>query len=197
MFSNACRVLSQCNTRLRLLYLLNKPKKLVYCLNKGLIPKSKRGKTPVLAVKGRHHANRRLKHIFRIASRFLCSCLSSHLICVCHCLLRCICEHLPVLHYWLLLKLLDRQTLFEGFVCDPKINRDGRPWEVEALDYQRDSIDLFKYHLPSVNQRIAVHIHALNKKIAKDPRVLVNILPTGSGFTIVTKLWLGSSGSLN
>ena len=78
--------------------------------------------------------------------------------------------------------------MFEGFVCDPEINRDGRTWEVEALDYQRDSIELFKYHLPSVKKRVAVHIHALNKKIAKDPRVLVNILPIGSGLTIVTKL---------
>ena len=117
------------------------------------------------------------------------------LIGVWHCFFRCTCEHLLVLHYWTF--CFDRQTLFEGFVCDPKINRGGRTWEVEALDYQRDSIELFKYNLPSVKNRVAVHIHALNKKIAKDPRVLVNILPTGSGLTIVTKLWLGSSGSLS
>ena len=73
-------------------------------------------------------------------------------------------------------------------MCDPKINRDGRTWEVEALDYQRDAIELFKYKLQSISKRIAVHIHALNKKIAKDPRVLVNILPIGSGLAIVTKL---------
>ena len=71
---------------------------------------------------------------------------------------------------------------------DPNINKDGRTWEVEQLDYQRDSIELYKYHLQSIYKRIAVHIHALNKKIASDSRVLVNILPIGSGLTIVTKL---------
>lgn len=74
-------------------------------------------------------------------------------------------------------------------MCDPKINRDGRTWaEVEALDYQRDSIELYKYHLQSIYKRIAVHMHALNKTITKDPRVLVDILPIGSGLTTVTKL---------
>ena len=75
-------------------------------------------------------------------------------------------------------------------MCDPKINRDGRTWEVEPLDYQRDAIKLFncKHHLFTTAKRIAVHIHALNKKIANDPRVLVNILPIGSGLTIATKL---------
>ncbi|XP_058942118.2 probable caffeoyl-CoA O-methyltransferase 1 [Pocillopora verrucosa] len=83
--------------------------------------------------------------------------------------------------------LLD-DTLWEGYVCDPKINKDGKTSEVEPLDYQRDSIELYKYHLPSIYKRIAVHMHALNKKIVKDPRALVNILPVGSGLTIVTKL---------
>ncbi|KAL9983410.1 hypothetical protein ACROYT_G005578 [Oculina patagonica] len=83
--------------------------------------------------------------------------------------------------------LLD-DTLWEGYVCDPKINKDGRTWEVESLDYQRDSIELYKHHLQSIYKRIAVHMHALNKKIAKDPRVLVNVLPIGSGLTIATKL---------
>lgn len=78
--------------------------------------------------------------------------------------------------------------LWQGFVCDPKINRDGRTWEVEPLDYQRDAIDLFHRQPDSINERIAVHIHALNMKIAQDPRVLVNILPCGSGLTVVTKL---------
>ena len=76
------------------------------------------------------------------------------------------------------------QTLWEGFVCDLKINRDGRTWEVEPLNYQRDSIELYQYHLRSIYERVAVHIHALNKKIANDPRVTVNILPIGSGLTI-------------
>lgn len=80
------------------------------------------------------------------------------------------------------------QTLWEGFVCDPKINRDGKTWEVEPLNYQRDSIELYNYHLRSIYERVAVHIHALNKKIADDPRVTVNILPIGSGLTIATKL---------
>lgn len=66
--------------------------------------------------------------------------------------------------------------------------RMAKTSEVEPLDYQRDSIELYKYHLPSIYKRIAVHMHALNKKIAKDPRALVNILPVGSGLTIVTKL---------
>lgn len=83
--------------------------------------------------------------------------------------------------------LLD-DTLWEGYVCDPKINKDGKISEVEPLDYKRDSIELYKYHLPSIYKRIAVHMHALNKKIVKDPRALVNILPIGSGLTIVTKL---------
>ena len=73
-------------------------------------------------------------------------------------------------------------------MCDPKINKDGRTWEVEPLDYHRDSIELYRYHLDSIYKRTAVHIHALNKKIAQDPRVLVNILPVGSGLTIATKL---------
>ena len=80
------------------------------------------------------------------------------------------------------------QTLWEGYVCDPQINKDGRTWEVEPLDYHRDSIELYKYHLQSIYKRIAVHMHAMNKKIAKDLRVLVNILPIGSGLTIATKL---------
>lgn len=83
--------------------------------------------------------------------------------------------------------LLD-DTLWEGYVCDPTINKDGKTSEVEPLDYQRDSIELYKFHFQSIYKRIAVHMHALNKKIVKDPRVLVNILPVGSGLTIVTKL---------
>ena len=73
-------------------------------------------------------------------------------------------------------------------MCDSKINRDGRTWEMETLDYQRDSIELYQYHLRSIYERVAVHIHAMNKKIAEDPRVIVNILPIGSGLTIATKL---------
>ena len=78
--------------------------------------------------------------------------------------------------------------LWQGFVCDPKINRDGKTWEVEPLDYQRDAIDLYRYQLDSIYHRIAVHIHALNKKIVSDPRVLVNILPCGAGLSVITKL---------
>ena len=57
-----------------------------------------------------------------------------------------------------------------------------------CLNYQRDSIELYNYHLRSIYERVAVHIHALNKKIADDPRVTVNILPISSGLTIATKL---------
>ena len=80
------------------------------------------------------------------------------------------------------------QMLWEGYVCDPKINKDGKTWEVEPLNYQRDVINMVsgKHHLYA--ERVTVHIHAVNKKIAKDPRVLVNILPIGSGLTIATKL---------
>ena len=73
-------------------------------------------------------------------------------------------------------------------MCDPKINRDGRKWEVEPLDYQRGAIDLYRYQLDSIYHRIAVHIHALNKEIASDPRVLVSILPCGAGLTVIKKL---------
>ena len=73
-------------------------------------------------------------------------------------------------------------------MCDPNINKDGKTSEVEPLDYQRDSIELYKFHFQSIYKRIAVHMHALNKKIVKDARVVVNILPVGSGLTIVTKL---------
>ena len=41
----------------------------------------------------------------------------------------------------------------------------------------------------SVMEKVAVHIHALNKKVANDPRVTATILPIGSGLTIATKLW--------
>ena len=40
----------------------------------------------------------------------------------------------------------------------------------------------------SVMEKVAVHIHALNKKVANDPRVTTTILPVGSGLTIATKL---------
>ena len=40
----------------------------------------------------------------------------------------------------------------------------------------------------SVMEKVAVHIHALNKKVANDPRVTATILPTASGLTIATKL---------
>ena len=41
----------------------------------------------------------------------------------------------------------------------------------------------------SVMEKVAVHIHALNKKVANDPRVTATILPIGSGLTIATKIW--------
>ena len=41
----------------------------------------------------------------------------------------------------------------------------------------------------SVIEKVAVHIHALNKKVANDPRVTETILPIGSDLTIATKLW--------
>ena len=40
----------------------------------------------------------------------------------------------------------------------------------------------------SVMEKVAVHIHALNKKVANDPRVTATILPIGSGLTIATKI---------
>ena len=40
----------------------------------------------------------------------------------------------------------------------------------------------------SVMEKVAVHIHALNKKVAYDPRVTATILPIGSGLTIATKM---------
>ena len=36
----------------------------------------------------------------------------------------------------------------------------------------------------SVMEKVAVHIHALNKNVANDPRVTATILPIGSGLTI-------------
>ena len=44
-------------------------------------------------------------------------------------------------------------------------------------------------HPMSVMEKVAVHIHALNKKVANDPRGTATILPIGSGLTIATKLW--------
>ena len=87
--------------------------------------------------------------------------------------------------------LFDPQTLWEGLVCDPKINRDGRAWEVGPLDYHNYDYDSsYKYgHPMSVMEKVAVHIHALNKKVANDPRVTATILPIGSGLTIATKMW--------
>ena len=81
--------------------------------------------------------------------------------------------------------LFDPQTLWEGLVCDPKINRDGRAWEVGPLDYTTTTIMTLR-----INTVIPchVHIHALNKKVANDPRVTATILPIGSGLTIATKL---------
>ena len=40
----------------------------------------------------------------------------------------------------------------------------------------------------SVIEKVALHIHALNKKVTIDPRVTATILPIGSGLTIATKL---------
>ena len=36
----------------------------------------------------------------------------------------------------------------------------------------------------SVMEKVAVHMHALNKKVTDDPRVAATILPVGSGLTI-------------
>ena len=48
----------------------------------------------------------------------------------------------------------------------------------------------YKYgHPMSVMEKVAVHIHALNKKVTDDPRVTATILPIASGLTIATKLW--------
>ena len=48
----------------------------------------------------------------------------------------------------------------------------------------------YKYgHPMSVTEKVAVHIHALNKKVANDRRVTATILLIGSGLTIATKLW--------
>ena len=86
--------------------------------------------------------------------------------------------------------MFDPQTLWEGLVCDPRINRDRRAWEVGPLDYHNYYYDSsYKYgHPMSVMEKVAVHIHVLNKKIANDPRVTATILPIASGLTIATKL---------
>ena len=84
--------------------------------------------------------------------------------------------------------MFDPQTLWEGLVCDPKINRDGRAWEVGPLDYHNYYYDSsYKYgHPMSVMEKVAVHMHALNKKVTDDPRVTATILPIASGLTIAT-----------
>ena len=38
----------------------------------------------------------------------------------------------------------------------------------------------------SVMEKVAVHMHALNKKVTDDPRVTATILPIASGLTIAT-----------
>ena len=65
----------------------------------------------------------------------------------------------------------DPQTLWEGMVCDPKINRDGRVFEEGPLDYQNYFIDTWTKsgHSIPVLEKVAVHLHALNKRIANDP----------------------------
>ena len=73
-----------------------------------------------------------------------------------------------------------------------KINRasDGWAGEVGPLDYYNycNYDSLYKYgHPMSVMGKVAVHIHALNKKVANDLRVTATILPIGSGLTIATK----------
>ena len=68
--------------------------------------------------------------------------------------------------------MFDPQTLWEGLVCDPLINRDGRAWEVGPLDYHNycNYDSSYKYgHPMSVMEKVAVHIHGLNKKVANDP----------------------------
>ena len=84
----------------------------------------------------------------------------------------------------------DPQTLWEGMVCDPKIYRDGRALEEGPLDYQNYFIDTWTKsgHSTLVLEKVAAHLHALNKRIANDPRVTATILPIGSGLTIATKL---------
>ena len=84
----------------------------------------------------------------------------------------------------------DPQTLWEGMVCDLKINRDGRVLEEGPLDYQNYFIDTLtkSSHSIPVLEKVAAHLHALNKRIANDPRVTATILPIGSGLTIATKL---------
>ena len=48
----------------------------------------------------------------------------------------------------------------------------------------------YKYgHPMSVMEKVAVHIHALNKKVAYDLPVTATILPVASRLTIATKLW--------
>ena len=87
--------------------------------------------------------------------------------------------------------MFDPQTLWEGLVCDPKINRDGRAWEVGPLDYHNYYYDSsYKYgHPMSVMEKVAVqHIHGQSEKVANDPRVTATILPVGLGLTIATKM---------
>ena len=75
-------------------------------------------------------------------------------------------------------------------VCDPKINRDGRVLEEGSLDYQNYFIDTWKKsgHSIPVLELVAAHLHAVNIRIANDPRVTATILPIGSGLTIAKKL---------
>ena len=80
--------------------------------------------------------------------------------------------------------LFDPQTLWEGLVSDPKINRDGRAWEVGPLDYTTTTIMAPRIntviHFMSVMEKVAAQIHALNKKVTNDPRVAATILPLDS-----------------
>ena len=85
-------------------------------------------------------------------------------------------------------RFFDPQNLWEGMVCDPKINRDGRVLEEGPLDYQNYFIDTWTKsgHSIPVREKVAAHLHALNNRIANDPRVTATILPIGSGLTIAT-----------
>lgn len=48
--------------------------------------------------------------------------------------------------------------LWEGYVFDPKRNKDGRTWEEEPLVYVQES---------SADEKVTVHVHAVNRRLSK------------------------------
>ncbi|KAJ7371775.1 Catechol O-methyltransferase domain-containing protein 1 [Desmophyllum pertusum] len=80
--------------------------------------------------------------------------------------------------------ILIDDVLWLGFVFDPKMNKDGKTWEAEPVTVNTQD----PLYDDRMGERITVHVHALNKKIVKDSRVMNNILPIGNGLSVATKL---------